>query len=95
MAKVARKHGRSDHVEKTQAGLRTVALPSWLVPELRHHVDTYADPGPDGRVFVGPYAVGVLGVPENTPEGVRHRFGGTSRRSGSGRSAYGRPRDSR
>ena len=40
---------------KTRAGVRTVALPSWLMPELRHHLDTYADPGPEGRVFVGLY----------------------------------------
>jgi hypothetical protein len=38
---------------KTAAGVRTVALPAWLVPELAHHLATYADPAPDGRVFVG------------------------------------------
>jgi Phage integrase family len=40
---------------KTAAGVRTVALPAWLVPELVHHLATYADPAPDGRVFVGLY----------------------------------------
>ena len=40
---------------KTQAGVRSVALPTWLVPELRYHLDTFAEPGSDGRVFVGPY----------------------------------------
>jgi integrase len=40
---------------KTQAGVRSVALPAWLVPELRHHLDTFAETGSDGRVFVGPY----------------------------------------
>ena len=40
---------------KTQAGARSVALPTWLVPELRYHLDTFAEPGSDGRVFVGPY----------------------------------------
>ena len=40
---------------KTHAGVRSVALPTWLVPELRHHLDTFAEPGSDGRVFVGPY----------------------------------------
>ena len=40
---------------KTAAGVRSVALPTWLVPELRHHLDTFAEPGPDGRVFVGPH----------------------------------------
>jgi integrase len=40
---------------KTAGGVRSVALPVWIVPELRHHLDTYADPEPDGRVFVGLY----------------------------------------
>jgi integrase len=39
---------------KTAAGVRTIALPRWLVPELRRHFDLYAEPGQDGRVFVGP-----------------------------------------
>jgi integrase len=39
---------------KTAAGVRTIALPRWLTPELRRHFDTYAEPGQDGRVFVGP-----------------------------------------
>jgi len=30
-------------------------LPVWLVPELLHHLDTFAEAGPDGRVFLGPY----------------------------------------
>jgi integrase len=40
---------------KTSAGIRSVALPVWLVPELLHHLDTFAEAGPDGRVFLGPY----------------------------------------
>jgi integrase len=40
---------------KTAAGRRSVALPTWLVPELRHHLALYAELGEDGRVFVGPY----------------------------------------
>jgi integrase len=40
---------------KTAAGVRSVALPVWLVPELRQHLDTFAEPGPDGRVFLGQY----------------------------------------
>ena len=39
---------------KTAAGVRTVALPRWLMPELHRHFDTYAESGQDGRVFVGP-----------------------------------------
>lgn len=38
---------------KAAAGVRTVALPRWLMPELRRHFDTYAEAGQDGRVFVG------------------------------------------
>ena len=30
---------------KTAAGVRSVALPTWMVPELRHHLDTFAEPG--------------------------------------------------
>ena len=40
---------------KTGAGVRSVALPVWLVPGLVHHLDTFAESGPDGRVFLGVY----------------------------------------
>lgn len=33
---------------KTRAGIRSVALPVWLVPELVHHLDTFAESGPEG-----------------------------------------------
>jgi integrase len=39
---------------KTDAGRRTVAVPPVLLDELRTHLDTYAQPGPDGLAFVGP-----------------------------------------
>lgn len=38
---------------KTRAVRRSVAIPSWLQPEIEHHIDRYAEPGRDGRVFVG------------------------------------------
>lgn len=38
---------------KSQAGVRSVALPQWLIPELLTHLEEYAEPGPAGRVFVG------------------------------------------
>lgn len=38
---------------KSQAGIRSVALPQWLIPELLTHLEQYAEPGPAGRVFVG------------------------------------------
>ncbi len=42
---------------KTAAGVRTVALPRWLMPELREHFETFSEAGHKGRVFVGPTGV--------------------------------------
>jgi len=39
---------------KSKAGRRTVAFPAELVPELRWHLDRFAEPGERGLVFVGP-----------------------------------------
>ncbi|WP_258572573.1 tyrosine-type recombinase/integrase [Actinomadura parmotrematis] len=39
---------------KSRAGRRVVALPAEVIPELRAHMEGFAEPGPDGRVFVGP-----------------------------------------
>ena len=39
---------------KTAAGRRTVAIPAILVPDIQHHLDTFARPGAEGLVFVGP-----------------------------------------
>ena len=39
---------------KSRAGRRTVAFPADLVPELRRHLDRFAEPGPNGLVFIGP-----------------------------------------
>jgi integrase len=39
---------------KSAAGVRTVALPSGILPELRHHLEVFAEPEPEGRLFVGP-----------------------------------------
>ncbi len=39
---------------KSKAGRRTVAFPAELVPELRWHLDRFAEPGPRGVVFIGP-----------------------------------------
>jgi integrase len=38
---------------KTDAGRRTVAIPSALVDDLRDHLDTYSQPGDEGYVFTG------------------------------------------
>ena len=39
---------------KSSAGRRTVAIPPHIIDDLRYHLDYYAEPGPDGLVFVGP-----------------------------------------
>lgn len=36
---------------KTRAGRRRITLPSFVADELAHHIDTYANPGPDGLIF--------------------------------------------
>ncbi|MGM9384263.1 tyrosine-type recombinase/integrase [Streptomyces antibioticus] len=38
---------------KSAAGKRTVAIPAAIVPEIRAHLDGYAEHGAEGRVFVG------------------------------------------
>ena len=38
---------------KSAAGKRTVAIPAAIVPDLRVHLELYAERGADGRVFVG------------------------------------------
>lgn len=38
---------------KTEAGRRTLVLPSGLIPELEAHLESWADPGPDGLLFPG------------------------------------------
>ncbi|MBV8996401.1 MAG: tyrosine-type recombinase/integrase family protein [Pseudonocardiales bacterium] len=39
---------------KSVAGTRTVALPAGILPELRHHLEAFAESGQDGRLFIGP-----------------------------------------
>lgn len=39
---------------KSQAGRRTVAFPADLVPQIRWHLERFAEPGESGLVFVGP-----------------------------------------
>jgi len=39
---------------KSDAGKRVVTIPSVILPEVKHHLDTFAEKGPDGLVFVGP-----------------------------------------
>jgi integrase len=42
---------------KTSAGVRTVAVPMWLLPDLEQHFPDYSEAMLDGRVFVGPSGV--------------------------------------
>jgi len=39
---------------KSEAGKRVVAIPAIILPEIRWHLDEYAEPGADGLVFLGP-----------------------------------------
>jgi len=39
---------------KSAAGKRVVAIPDVIIPELRRHVEWFAERDPDGLVFVGP-----------------------------------------
>lgn len=39
---------------KSNAGKRRVALPAAILPDIREHLDRWAESGPDGRMFVGP-----------------------------------------
>jgi integrase len=43
-----------DHDPKSRAGLRAVAFPKEIVPELRWHLERFAVAGVDGLAFVGP-----------------------------------------
>uniref|UniRef100_A0A1V0AAB8 Tyr recombinase domain-containing protein n=1 Tax=[Actinomadura] parvosata subsp. kistnae TaxID=1909395 RepID=A0A1V0AAB8_9ACTN len=39
---------------KSEAGKRLVSIPATLLPDLRKHMETYAEKGEHGHVFVGP-----------------------------------------
>ncbi|MEU1083683.1 tyrosine-type recombinase/integrase [Streptomyces sp. NPDC005908] len=38
---------------KSAAGKRTVSIPAAILPDIREHLNRYAEPSADGRVFVG------------------------------------------
>ena len=48
------KGGLLPETPKSRAGRGTVAFPDELVPELRWHLERFAEPGERGLVFVGP-----------------------------------------
>jgi integrase len=39
---------------KSAASRRTVSIPAALLGEVRHHLETYAEPGAEGAIFIGP-----------------------------------------
>ncbi|MEU1478276.1 tyrosine-type recombinase/integrase [Streptomyces sp. NPDC005760] len=43
-----------DKAPKSAAGVRPVAFPTELLPDVQHHLDACAGPGRDGHVFLGP-----------------------------------------
>lgn len=43
-----------DDDPKSRAGIRVVSFPEEIEPELAHHLEHFAAPGPAGLVFVGP-----------------------------------------
>jgi hypothetical protein len=45
---------RSYGPPKSAAGRRAVAIPPHIIGDLEHHLAMYAQPGPQGLVFVGP-----------------------------------------
>jgi integrase len=48
------KGGLRPETPKSRAGRRTVSFPAELVPELRWHLERFAEDGPRGVVFIGP-----------------------------------------
>jgi integrase len=48
------KGGLHSDTPKSAAGKRVVSFPPEIVPDLRDHLDRYAEPGRRGLVFVGP-----------------------------------------
>ena len=47
-------HGWVTGEPKSRAGRRTLTIPAAVVPDVRAHLMTYAQSGPQGAVFVGP-----------------------------------------
>ncbi|MGW5864686.1 tyrosine-type recombinase/integrase [Streptomyces sp. NPDC055239] len=43
-----------DKAPKSDAGVRPVAFPVELLPDVKRHLERYAGPGRDGHVFIGP-----------------------------------------
>ena len=67
------KGGLLPETPKSRAGKRTVAFPAELVPELRWHLERFAEEGPRGVVFVGPpgWSAAPGEFPEDLEQGPR------------------------
>ena len=78
--RVQRQEGRSGEMvigpPKTAAGRRTLALPTELLPDLEHHLATWAEPGSLGLVFVGELGAAVRpGVLHHAWDRARRQVG--------------------
>lgn len=56
---------------KSRAGKREIVLLAFVHVDVRRHLDWFAQPGPDGLVFVGERA-GSCGAPLSAASGARH-----------------------
>src|SRR5579871_402826 len=67
------KGGLRPETPKSRAGKRTIAFPAELVPELRWHLERFAEPGSRGVVFVGRQgrAAAPVEFPEDLEQGPR------------------------
>jgi hypothetical protein len=52
---------------KSRVGIRAVAFPADIVPELADHLERFAEANPNGLVFTGPRAAGCAGRTSATP----------------------------
>lgn len=55
-----KEHGLFEKEPKTEAGRRTLSVPSNILPALRDHLETYVGPEPDAPVLVGEYGGAVI-----------------------------------
>ncbi len=84
------KGGLRPETPKSRAGKRTIAFPAELVPELRWHLERFAEPGSRGVVFVG--RQGRAAAPVEFPEDLEQgpRVSGAPRPAFSRSQTYGR-----
>ena len=75
---------------KSRAGRRTVAFPAELVPEIRWHLERFAEPGERGFAFVGPKGGRLRRSNFHKSVWVKARGGGHAGASFSRPSAHGR-----